>query len=560
MPSSITLTVSHLPTSTSFFLSALQPLDYGYRGRSNNTIGFGSTTNPSAPPDFWITQEIPGVPAGAAHVAFKAPSKMAVQNFFTAALKAGGKFHGEPAVRDSGGYYSAAIIDFDGNSIEAVFRPEFSDDKENDGRSTISFKTIAKDASDVKSQISQAPPSEVNLAVPVETTPPTPKTSADMIGSLVTEARSAAGVVRTLVQSVSGTPAPQSQPSEGGDKNAIFGTLLGVAAGAALHYAFTKEKDSSGRPSAIARSFTEPALPAPYHSDAPHDGLQYLALEDNDKASTIRPAGSTAMFRRNSNGGQTVYSTAFGMGPNAGSAESQASRRHPSSPKMIEAPPAAPSFLDPASPSRLSQSPSAHHTRAAVSTTSLTHASSRLSINHQEYERSIARPAPSTATTTKTTKSRDRPSCLRTISDSQVQRHRSPLSTYPPQSAAATSRAPPPPASRVRPSPLSEANLAIATAQTIPLPASCTTVSLHSRNRELEAYPDPDAATKTHSHSHRRKSRKRSSEVAGSRAGGGSTSTRKSKMEMEVRPEDSVSQVSSVRSVSTVRPGGGSRR
>ena len=112
MPSSITLTVSHLPTSTSFFLSALQPLDYVYRGRADNNIGFGSATNPSAPADFWITQEIPGVPAGAAHVAFNAPSQLAVQHFFSAALKAGGKFHGDPAVRDSSGYYSAAVIDF----------------------------------------------------------------------------------------------------------------------------------------------------------------------------------------------------------------------------------------------------------------------------------------------------------------------------------------------------------------------------------------------------------------------------------------------------------------
>ena len=120
MPSSITLTVSHLPSSTSFFLSALQPLNYAFRGRSNNTIGFGLITNPNAPADFWITQAIPGVPAGAAHVAFTAPSKLAVQQFFSAALKAGGKFYAEPAVRDSSGYYSAAVIDADGSSIEYV--------------------------------------------------------------------------------------------------------------------------------------------------------------------------------------------------------------------------------------------------------------------------------------------------------------------------------------------------------------------------------------------------------------------------------------------------------
>jgi len=44
-----------------------------------------------------------------------------------AALKAGGKVHGEPKLRDpDSGYYSAAIIDSNGNSVEAVYRPAHS--------------------------------------------------------------------------------------------------------------------------------------------------------------------------------------------------------------------------------------------------------------------------------------------------------------------------------------------------------------------------------------------------------------------------------------------------
>ncbi|EGD94337.1 hypothetical protein TESG_01857, partial [Trichophyton tonsurans CBS 112818] len=119
--SHLTLTVSNLPTSASFFLSCLQPLGYCFMGRHENSVGFG--TEPGKPADFWIAEERPGVPVGAAHIAFPAPSRDAVSAFFIAALKAGGKIHGEPCVRDAErNYFSAAVIDFDGNSIEAVHR------------------------------------------------------------------------------------------------------------------------------------------------------------------------------------------------------------------------------------------------------------------------------------------------------------------------------------------------------------------------------------------------------------------------------------------------------
>lgn len=53
--SHIGLTVSHLPTSTSFFLSALQPLGYRYIGESYNQIGLGIREA-----DFFLCQETPG--------------------------------------------------------------------------------------------------------------------------------------------------------------------------------------------------------------------------------------------------------------------------------------------------------------------------------------------------------------------------------------------------------------------------------------------------------------------------------------------------------------------
>lgn len=56
--SHLTLTVSHLPSSTSFFLACLQPLGYKFIGRSDEYIGFGQ--RPGEPADFWITEQRPG--------------------------------------------------------------------------------------------------------------------------------------------------------------------------------------------------------------------------------------------------------------------------------------------------------------------------------------------------------------------------------------------------------------------------------------------------------------------------------------------------------------------
>ncbi|OAP63197.1 hypothetical protein AYL99_02424 [Fonsecaea erecta] len=331
MPSSITLTVSHLPTSTSFFLSALQPLNYVFRGRQEHTIGFGPASPPNTPADFWITQEIPGVPAGAAHVAFPAASRAQVQDFFLAALKAGGKIHGEPCQRDASGYYSAAVIDFDGNSIEAVYRPAFGADA-GDTRSVVSHRsarppsTVAPPKTVVSTTKSvRAPtvvPSYVSSPpdVPLENTQPKPKPSGDVLGSLINEARNAANVARDLVSSMTpnlmsaGPPASSTgNNSTGGGSGAgeaIVGTLLGVAAGAALHYAFSNRSKEDTRddreevkfvpppprPSGTGRSVTEPVnvmraeystVPSEYQGFA--EGYGYRAIEPAPSAYTHAP-------------------------------------------------------------------------------------------------------------------------------------------------------------------------------------------------------------------------------------------------------------------------------
>lgn len=57
-----------------------------------------------------------------AHVAFEAPTREAVDAFYDAALKAGGRSLGPPQVRPefSEGYYSAYVTDPECNGVEAV--------------------------------------------------------------------------------------------------------------------------------------------------------------------------------------------------------------------------------------------------------------------------------------------------------------------------------------------------------------------------------------------------------------------------------------------------------
>ncbi|HET7772258.1 MAG TPA: VOC family protein [Burkholderiaceae bacterium] len=57
------------------------------------------------------------------HLAFTAESRQQVQDFYRAALAAGGKDNGAPGLRPqySGTYYAAFVVGPDGHNIEAVF-------------------------------------------------------------------------------------------------------------------------------------------------------------------------------------------------------------------------------------------------------------------------------------------------------------------------------------------------------------------------------------------------------------------------------------------------------
>jgi catechol 2,3-dioxygenase-like lactoylglutathione lyase family enzyme len=115
--------VSDYQKSKAFYMQVLRPLGYDLvlEVESEETggasqAGFGA----GGKPQFWIGT---GTPLkGRVHFAFVAKNRDAVRKFYDAAMKAGGRDHGAPGLRPHyhENYYSAFVLDLDGQNIEAV--------------------------------------------------------------------------------------------------------------------------------------------------------------------------------------------------------------------------------------------------------------------------------------------------------------------------------------------------------------------------------------------------------------------------------------------------------
>lgn len=181
-------------------------------------------------------------------------------------MKAGGKIHGEPKTRDSdSGYYSAAIIDFDGNSIEAVFRPSSSS-----ARSEVSRPALALlENGSVVSKATSKAPSKVSSVKPESVAPPKSEARSHVSRGIAPSERGAPSVSPREIQQA---PSPTyvvhhttQKTDDGKAAKTIVGTLIGAAAGAALAYAMSKGDSES----------TSEATPPPQYS--PRDIAQLLA-------------------------------------------------------------------------------------------------------------------------------------------------------------------------------------------------------------------------------------------------------------------------------------------
>ena len=113
----IGLKVRDLDASIRFYEAALAPLGYVLGYRDDASAGFG----PKDAPALWLYADGSSAKTGA-HVAFRARDEATVAKFYSAALAAGGRDHGEPGLRPDYGptYYAGFVLDPDGNNLEAV--------------------------------------------------------------------------------------------------------------------------------------------------------------------------------------------------------------------------------------------------------------------------------------------------------------------------------------------------------------------------------------------------------------------------------------------------------
>jgi hypothetical protein len=109
--------VEDLDASRRLYTAALAPLGYSELHVQEDGIAYG----PADLDDFAISRGRPVTTA--AHVAFDATGRDAVDAFFEAAVTSGATGRGEPGVwtQYSERYYAAFVNDLHGNNVEAVW-------------------------------------------------------------------------------------------------------------------------------------------------------------------------------------------------------------------------------------------------------------------------------------------------------------------------------------------------------------------------------------------------------------------------------------------------------
>ena len=108
--------VTDLQASKAFYLEALAPLGISLVIEFKYAAGLGK----GGKPELWLHKA--RGEASRLHFAFHAANRQEVDDFYQAALAAGGQDNGPPGLREQYHpyYYGAFILDPDGNNIEAV--------------------------------------------------------------------------------------------------------------------------------------------------------------------------------------------------------------------------------------------------------------------------------------------------------------------------------------------------------------------------------------------------------------------------------------------------------
>jgi catechol 2,3-dioxygenase-like lactoylglutathione lyase family enzyme len=116
----ISIGVRDLALSVLFYDSVLTVLGYRKLQVQPGTVGFGKRYSEfwlNHRPEMAVSKQDTGL-----HIALRAASTQAVDEFYQAALRAGGSSDGAPGFRPAyrDGYYAAFIRDPEGNRVEAV--------------------------------------------------------------------------------------------------------------------------------------------------------------------------------------------------------------------------------------------------------------------------------------------------------------------------------------------------------------------------------------------------------------------------------------------------------
>jgi catechol 2,3-dioxygenase-like lactoylglutathione lyase family enzyme len=112
----VVLNVRDYEASKRFYVEALQPLGYQVILEFEKMAGLGK----EGKPEFWVGER--DEPSAHVHVALASADRKTVDEFYDAALAAGGRDNGAPGLRPiyHDQYYGAYVLDPDGNNIEAV--------------------------------------------------------------------------------------------------------------------------------------------------------------------------------------------------------------------------------------------------------------------------------------------------------------------------------------------------------------------------------------------------------------------------------------------------------
>lgn len=124
----VSVVFKNLKSSGDFYTRVLEQIGIKLMEDHTQPDGTGwlvfGTGAPEAPffvvaagrPSFWTAPKTPAV--SPVHIAFRAPSRDAVDRFHAVGLKCGATNNGVPRVT-RGRYYSGFLIDLDGNNVEA---------------------------------------------------------------------------------------------------------------------------------------------------------------------------------------------------------------------------------------------------------------------------------------------------------------------------------------------------------------------------------------------------------------------------------------------------------